>query len=235
MPSSKEQTKLKHLGVILDGNRRWAKSQGIDKLEGHLRGYENFQTIAEAAIDRGVEFISAYVFSTENWNRPEEEVSYLMDLLYKVATTKVAEVHEKDIRVRFLGSKDNLRPEIVEAIDAAEAKTAENGRGTIAFCLNYGGQKEIVDAVRSLIEENEDIGPGDITKEAITGHLYEPDIPPVDLVLRTSGEQRISNFMLWRVAYAEFMFVKKHWPEFSEEDLDTALNDYAGRQRRFGA
>lgn len=235
MAEKKTPTNLKHLGIILDGNRRWAKSQGLNTLEGHLRGYENFKTIAEAAIDRGVEYISAYVFSTENWSRPQKEVNYLMDLLYRVATTEVDEVHEKDIRVRFLGTRENLSSKIVEAIDAAEAKTAGNRRGTIAFCLNYGGQLEIVDAVRRIINSQPDIDPEQITKESIAENLYAPDVPPVDLVIRTSGEQRLSNFMLWRVAYAELLFVKKHWPEFAEADLDAAIEEYAGRQRRFGA
>ena len=221
-----------HLGFILDGNRRWAKSKGLPPLEGHRKGYKNFEKIAEAAIERGVRYVSAYVFSTENWNRSKEEVSYLMDLLYRVATTEVDRVHEKNIRVRFLGSETRLSEKIVKAIRSAEEKTKGNTKGTIAFCLNYGGQLELAEAMQSMVRSG--IAADDITPDKIAEHLYAPDMPPVDLIVRTSGEQRLSNFMLWRAAYSELLFVPEHWPAFTEESLDAALAEYAKRQRRFG-
>jgi undecaprenyl diphosphate synthase len=223
----------KHLGLILDGNRRWATEAGLPKLEGHRRGYENLKTIGRHAIlERGVEFVSAYVFSTENWNRSEEEVGYLMDLLLWVATKEVNELHADNIRVRFMGSRGRLSDKHLRAIDASEEKTKNNTAGTLALCMNYGGQQEIADAVKEIIRAGipaESVGP-----ETIAGHLYAPEIPAVDFMIRSSGEQRISNFMLWRVAYAEFKFVDKHWPAFTVNDLDEALADYASRQRRFG-
>lgn len=227
-----KNTMPKHLGLILDGNRRWAKENGLPQLEGHRRGYENLKKIAEAVFDRGIPYLSAYVFSTENWTRSQEEVAYLMDLLYWVATSEVNEIHKKNIRVRFLGSRERLSPKHLRAIDAALAKTAENDRGQLALCLNYGGHMEIAEAVAAIVEEK--VRPEEITPEVIARHLYAPDIPPVDLLIRTSGEQRISNFMLWRAAYSELLFVDKHWPAFSEDDLDAALADFANRHRRFG-
>lgn len=231
-PLKPDESVPRHLGIILDGNRRWARAQGLPKLEGHRRGYENLKTIGEAARARGIEFLSAYCFSTENWNRSEEEVEYLMGLLYWVATHEVTEMHRKNIRVRFLGSRERLSSRILKAIDSAETLTADNSGGTLALCINYGGQVEIAAAVKQLMADGADAD--DITPAAIENQLYAPDIPPLDLIIRTSGEQRLSNFMLWRAAYAELYFTKKHWPEFAAADLDMALFDYATRTRRFG-
>ena len=226
-------TTPKHLGLILDGNRRWAKDNGLPQLEGHRRGYDNLKTIGRhVLLDRGVEYVSAYVFSTENWNRAEEEVSYLMDLLLLVATKEVNELDKDNIRVRFLGSRERLSEKHLAALDAAEEKTKNNSAGTLALCLNYGGQLEISDAVKSIVAAG--VSPADVTPELISSHLYAPDIPPVDFMIRSSGEQRISNFMLWRIAYSELLFIEKHWPAVTTEDLDAALDDYANRQRRFG-
>jgi undecaprenyl diphosphate synthase len=221
-----------HLGLILDGNRRWAKAQGLPTLEGHRAGYGNLKTIGKAAIERGVKYVSAYVFSTENWNRTEEEVSYLMKLLLWVAKNEVEELHKENIRVRFLGSEERLSPQVLKAIKNAEEKTKNNTAGTLALCLNYGGHQEIVDATRRMVADG--LKADQITKEVLEKHLYTPDIPPLDLIIRTSGEQRISNFMLWRAAYSELLFVNKHWPAFTVDDLDAALAEYASRQRRFG-
>jgi len=221
-----------HLGLILDGNRRWAKANGLPQLEGHRKGYENLKTIGKAAIKRGVKYISAYVFSTENWQRSQEEVNYLMKLLLWVAKHEVNELHKEGIKVRFAGSKDKLSTKVIQAMKDAETKTKENNRGELILCLNYGGQQEIADAVKGIVGQG--IKPTQITPATIAQHLYLPDVPPIDLIIRTSGEQRLSNFMLWRSAYSEFLFVDKHWPAFSEEDLDSALADYSKRLRRFG-
>jgi undecaprenyl diphosphate synthase len=221
-----------HVGFILDGNRRWAKSQGLPTLEGHRRGYSNLKTIGKAAIKRGVRYVSAFIFSTENWKRTQEEVAYLMDLAYWVATKEVDEIHKDGIRVRFLGSEENVSPKLLQAIRSAEEKTKHNTNGTLALCFNYGGQLEIADAMKRIIEQG--IASSDINPDMIAQNLYEPDIPALDLIIRTSGEQRLSNFMLWRAAYSELYFTNKHWPAFSEEDLDEALKEYAKRNRRFG-
>jgi undecaprenyl diphosphate synthase len=221
-----------HLGLILDGNRRWAKERGLPTFDGHREGYQNLKKICSAALERGVKYVSAFVFSTENWKRSREEVNYLMKLLHWVATKEVDEMNRKNIRVRFLGSESGLTSKVVKAIRSAEEKTKDNTGGTLALCLNYGGQQEIADAVKDILKEG--IKAEDITPQVIADHLYGSDIPPVDLVIRSSGEQRISGFMLWRMAYAELKFVDTYWPAFSEAQLDECLADYAARQRRFG-
>jgi len=232
--NANEQTAVPtHLGLILDGNRRWAVAEGLATYEGHRRGYENLKTIAEAAIDRGVKFISAFVFSTENWKRAKDEVKYLMDLLSWVAVHQVDEMHKKNIKVVFLGQEDRLSKKNIKLIRAAEDKTRNNTRGTLALCLNYGGRSEIADAFKQMIAKG--VKPEDMTPELIREHIYHPEIPDVDLIIRTSGEQRLSNFMLWRAAYSELYFkADKHWPAFTVADLDDALADYARRVRRFG-
>lgn len=220
-----------HLGLVLDGNRRWAKNQGLPTLEGHRKGYENLKTIALAAFEKGVQYVSAFVFSTENWNRSKEEVDYLMKLLIWVAKNEIKELDKKNVRVRFIGTRKRLSKDVLNAIDDAENRTASNTGGTLVLCLNYGGQQEIIDAVNTIITQDDrhPLSVNDFEK-----YLYGPDIPPVDLIIRTSGEQRISNFMLWRAAYSELFFVDNHWPDFSESDLTNALENYSTRHRRFG-
>lgn len=222
----------KHLGVILDGNRRWARAQGLPTLEGHRKGAEVFKEIALAAFDRGVQHISAYIFSTENWSRSEEEVGYLMNLVIKVTESQLDAFHKAGIRIVILGQRQGLSKKVLAAIERTEEKTKDNSRGTLALCFNYGGQQEIADAVRMIVERG--TAPDEITPEIIEAALYHPEIPPVDLLIRTSGEQRLSGFMLYRAAYAELYFTDKHWPAFTIDDLDAALADYAGRDRRFG-
>ena len=222
-----------HLGLILDGNRRWGEENGLPKYEGHRHGYQTLKKIGDACIERGIKYVTAYVFSVENWQRPPLEVKFLMDLLYWVATHEVEEFHKKNIKLVFLGKDQPLNPKILKAIAAAEEKTKNNTAATLALCLNYSGQMEIVEATQKIIREG--IKAEDVTPEVVREHLYHPEIPDVDLIIRTSGEQRISNFMLWRAAYSEFYFVAdKHWPAFSVQDLDIALADYASRMRRFG-
>ncbi len=220
-----------HLGIIPDGNRRWAKLHGKMTISGHRQGLDVAKDIAMKAFDRGVKFFTIYSFSTENWSRAEEEVGYLMELFYGLATDELSELGKKNIRFRVIGSRERLSPRLVEALETAEKQTQHNTAGTLAVCLNYGGEQEIADAVTSLIANGHT---GKVTPADINAHLYAPEIPPVDLIIRTSGEHRISGFMLWRASYAELYFVAKHWPEFTEADLDAALNDYSKRQRRFG-
>lgn len=219
-----------HLGIILDGNRRWAKAKGLPTLEGHRQGSETFKEIALAAFDRGIKYVSAYVFSTENWSRTQEEVRYIMDLAVRVADTQLDEFHQRGIKIVILGSREKLNPKVLKAIDKVEAKTKDNTAGTIALCFNYGGRQEIVEAVKALIAAGEEPD-----EENIAGHLYAPEVPDADLIIRTSGEHRISGYMLWRASYSELYFTDKYWPDFSEADLDLALNDYSKRQRRFGS
>lgn len=223
----------RHLGLILDGNRRWAKERGLRPFEGHRRGYLRLKKIAFAAFDRGVGYVSAFVFSTENWKRSPEEVAYLMDLIHWVAKHEVNSMHKRNIRLMFVGSERGLDARIIKDIRMAEQKTAGNTGGTLVLCFNYGGQQEMVDAAASLIRSG--VKPEDLTPELMAKHLYGPDLPPLDLIIRTSGEQRLSGFMLWSAAYAEIKFIIKYWPAFTVGDLETALSEYAGRQRRFGS
>jgi undecaprenyl diphosphate synthase len=222
-----------HLGLILDGNRRWARSNGLPTFEGHRRGYGSLKNIAKAAFKRGVKYVSAFVFSTENWERTKSEVNYLMALMYKLITSELEELNQENIRVVWLGRTQRLSQKLIDAIKNAEAATAKNTGGVLCFCFNYGGHLELVDAVRKIVndkitDENK------ITKELLDNSVYAPGVPPVDLVIRTSGEQRLSGFMLWRIAYAEIYFVDKFWPDFTEKDLAQALTFYGDRERRFG-
>jgi undecaprenyl diphosphate synthase len=222
-----------HVGLILDGNRRWARAQGLPTFEGHRKGYENLKTIAKAAFDRGVQYVSAFVFSTENWDRSQEEVDYLMKLLLWVAKSEVSALDKENVRVRFLGSRKRLSKNILDAMSAAETKTEANTGGTLALCLDYGGQQELADAFQTLMRHKT---PADeINPDKIAQYLYEPSIPDVDLIIRTSGEQRLSNFMLWRSAYAELYFAEPAWPAFTVDNLDAAIEEYTRRQRRFGS
>lgn len=228
----KNATIPRHVGYIVDGNRRWAKSHGIPTYEGHLAGYNTLKDIAIETIDRGVEFVSAYVFSTENWQRSADEVRRLMLLVLQLLTSDLPEFQKRNIRLRILGSRNGVDAKIIKAIEKAEAETVNNTAGTVALCFNYGGQLEIVDAVKEIVR----VGmPADtITEQTIAGYLYGPDIPPIDMVVRTSGEQRLSNFMLWRSAYSELLFLKKNWPDMTNDDVTFIMEEYARRQRRFG-
>ena len=221
-----------HIGLILDGNRRWAREHGLTIAEGHKQGYMNLKYIAKAGLKRGVRYLSAYVFSTENWKRDQTEVRDLMKLLSWVLKHEVREMHKEGIRVRVIGSKVKLGAALARAIIKAEELTKDNDRGTLLLCLDYGAHEEIVQAVKRIAASG--VAPEDITPELITQNLYAPDVPPLDLIVRTSGEQRLSNFMLWEAAYSELAFVPQYWPDFSEADLDAVLDEYARRQRRFG-
>jgi undecaprenyl diphosphate synthase len=222
-----------HIGIILDGNRRWAKEKNLPTFEGHRQGAETLKTITYAAFDRGIKFVSAFVFSTENWNREKTEVTYLMRLTMSLIKRDLKELHCRGVRIVWLGSKDRVSEKLIKAFEDAEETTKNNTAGTLAFCFNYGGQLEIVDTVKKIIKSG--IEAQDITSDVISGELYHPEVPPVDLLVRTSGEHRISNFMLWRSAYSELFFTDVLWPSFSTDDLDEALAHYASRQRRFGS
>lgn len=222
----------KHIGYILDGNRRWAKAHGLPAYEGHLAGYSTLQDVLEATFDAGVEFVSIYAFSTENWKRSEDEVSKLMGLIVSHLRSDIPMFIKNGIRIRVLGTRDGLSDKIISAVEDAETKTSQGTRGTLAVCFNYGGQLEIVDACRRIVQSGAQAE--DITLEMIAGRLYAPEVPPIDIVVRTSGEQRLSNFMLWRAAYSEFHFLEKPWPDMTKEDVTAILREYSQRNRRFG-
>jgi undecaprenyl diphosphate synthase len=230
--NSQTQTVPTHLGLILDGNRRWARANGKTAIQGHRQGYENLKTVTRAALKYGVRYVSAYIFSTENWKRDRQEVHDIMRLLKWVLKHEVNGFHKDGIRLRFIGSKAKLGTAVLTAIHDAEKMTEDNTRGTLLLCLDYGGQQEIVDAVKRIAETGVD--PSEITSGLIDRFLYAPDVPPVDLIIRTSGEQRLSNFLMWQSVYSELAFTKKNWPEFSEKDLVQAIKHYSQLQRRFG-
>lgn len=222
-----------HIGFIMDGNRRWARERGLPLLRGHLAGYEAARRVSEACDIAGVKFVTFYSFSTENWRRDKAEVSYLMKLLMRAVSAKeIKYALEHGLRLRFLGRRDKLAPSLLRGIDRAEEATKAQTKGTRAFCIDYGGQQEIADAARKCVEDG--LRPEEVTPEAIAARLYCPDIPPMDLMVRTSGEQRLSNFMLWRAEYSEFLFVQKHWPDMTKADITDIIETYGHRSRRFG-
>lgn len=222
----------RHIGYIVDGNRRWAKERGLPAIKGHAAGYKVLHEVVQASFDAGVEYVSAYIFSTENWKRSEEEVGKLMNMVIKAAVDDLHIFQERNIKVVILGSRDRLSTGVLQSIERVEEQTAGNTRGTLAVCFNYGGQQEIADACKKIVQSG--IDSDEITPELITQHLYVPEVPSVDMVVRTSGEQRLSNFMLWRSAYSEFMFMDKLWPDMTKDDVAAILKEYSRRGRRFG-
>jgi undecaprenyl diphosphate synthase len=232
MTTTKTADVPRHLGIILDGNRRWAKEHDLPVFEGHKAGYRNMETILDAALERGVEYVSVYAFSTENWNRSANEVRQLMKLFLWVFRHELGNLKRHGVRLHVLGNKMRLGKALLKAVHNAEQETKDFTKGTLLFCLDYGGQQEIVDTMKQLLVEGVD--PAEMTAERISEKLSSNGVPPVDLIIRTSGEQRLSNFMLWQAAYSEFMFTPTKWPDFSVAELDEMLADYANRNRRFG-
>jgi undecaprenyl diphosphate synthase len=224
------ETVPQHVGFIVDGNRRWAKERGLPTLEGHRRGMELVKQVLRWCLERGVKYVSFYIFSTENWSRSAEEVGYLMGLAKKEMKKLAKELQQEGVRLAVLGSRERLDSEIAQFIDEAEAMTADGDKGTACVCFNYGGQQEIADACTRLVQAGAEV----VTPEQVRENLYHTEVPDVDMVVRTSGEERISGFMLWRAAYAEMLFVEKYWPDVIEEDIKGVLAEYAARSRRFG-
>ncbi len=216
----------------MDGNRRWAKQRGLPPFEGHRRGYQTMKDIGEACLARGIESLTVYAFSTENWKRTEEEVGFLMGLFEQALKEELSFFMERKIRVRILGRRERLSESLVNIIADAEEQTKDFDRMTFAICLNYGGRLELVDAVKRIVSE--EISADAIDESTIAKHLYWSDMPEPDLVIRTSGEERLSNFLLWECAYSELLWSQKHWPDFDETEFDAALQEFATRQRRHG-
>ena len=226
------QTKIpKHIAFICDGNRRWAENRGLPPLMGHRAGISNFETLVDWFIERGVTTITFFIFSTENWNRSKEEVDFLMDLFYEELNKNLKHALEKNLRYRVVGSREKLPKKLANMCDKLEKESSENTNGTVVFALNYGGQGEIIDAVNAAIKNGEPV-----TRETFETYLDTGDLLPVDLMVRTSNEFRISNFLLWKLAYAELLFVPEHWPDLvkSEKLWQFVLDEYSKRNRRFG-
>lgn len=225
-----------NLGIIMDGNGRWAKKRGLPRTAGHVTGAQVFRKIAKYCEKCGVRYLTVYAFSTENWRRPQDEVESIMNLLRQYLKESLADFQQENIVVRFIGSRDELAEDIRTLIEEAEESTAHKTGMTLNIALNYGGQQEITAASRRLAQRVAEgsLRPDDITEEMLERALYTEDQPPVDLILRPSGEYRLSNFLIWQSAYAEFVFMDVLWPDFKEADLDRAFEEYARRDRRFG-
>lgn len=224
---------LKHLAMIMDGNRRWAKKQGLPSVEGHRAGYETMKKVGDWCLARGIENFTVFAFSTENWKRSEVEVGFLMTLLEHALDKELDYFISRQIRLKILGRREGFKPRILELIDRAQEATKDFSAMTFAICLGYGGRAEIVDAVKAIVEEG--IPAGAIDEGMIAKHLYWPDMPDPDMIVRTSGEERLSGFLLWQSAYSEFYWLKKNWPAVEEKDIDAIFEEYKTRQRRYGA
>jgi undecaprenyl diphosphate synthase len=219
----------RHVAIIMDGNGRWAKARGLPRAAGHRQGAEAARKVLRAAGEAGVECLTLYAFSSENWRRPEEEVNDLMGLLRLYIGRELDSLHREGVRVKVLGDHGAFSPETAKMIDAAVARTVHNDRMTLAVALNYGSRGEIAKAARTLAEAGQAID-----EAAIEAALDTADLPPLDLLIRTSGEQRLSNFLLWQAAYAELLFVDTLWPDFDGVALRAALSEFAARERRYG-
>lgn len=230
MPSSAVPA---HVAMIMDGNRRWAKEQGMPSIEGHRAGYEKMKQVGEWCLARGVQVLTVYAFSTENWKRSETEVGFLMTLLEHALEKELNYFIDRKIKLRVLGRREGFSNKILSLIDKAQEATKDFDAMTFAICLNYGGRQEIVDAVKEIVAEG--MAPDVIDENSIAKRLYWPNMPDPDLVIRTSGEERLSGFLLWESAYSEFYWIKKNWPALEESDIDAALEEFATRQRRYGA
>lgn len=225
-----------HVAIIMDGNGRWAKKRGLPRAAGHRAGADSVRDIVQSCNKLGIKYLTLYAFSSENWSRPEKEVAILMELLQKFLKTKLPDMLKDNVRLRAIGRLDRLPPHVRAELDNAIAKTAQNSAVTMTLALSYGGREEIVDAAKSVAAavKNNEISLDQIDNQLFSSHLYNSDIPDPDLLIRTSGEVRLSNFLLWQLSYAEIVITPKNWPEFRHAELIDALKEYSRRDRRFG-
>ncbi len=221
---------LTHLAVIMDGNGRWAQKRGLPRVQGHRKGAQKAEKIIEWCAELGIKYVTLYTFSTENWKRPQEEVNYLFSLLVEMLNKKFTRMMEQGVRIRFCGLVEQLPEQIVNVCRDFENKTKDNQKIQAILALNYGGRREIIDAVNRAVQN----GVKQFDENVLRSYLYLPDVPDPDLVIRTSGEVRISNFLLWQIAYSELYFTDVLWPDFSKEDLLKAVRNFENRHRRFG-
>jgi len=222
--------KIKHLGIIMDGNRRWATTRRLPSFEGHRAGYKKIEDVLHWCRDAGIKILTLYAFSTENWQRSKKEVDFLMKLFHLALTKNINKLHKNNVCVRVIGCKKGLSEKIKKAIESSEELTKKNTAAVLNLAINYGGRLELVDAFNKILKNP----PKEITEELISQNVYTAGLPDPDLIIRTSGERRLSGFLTWQSAYSELYFIKHHWPEFSKEDFNDILNDFANRQRRFG-
>jgi undecaprenyl diphosphate synthase len=222
-----------HVAIVMDGNGRWAQRKGLKRTEGHAAGEEALFDTVEGALEMGVKWLTVYAFSTENWKRPSDEVRYLMGFNESLLVRRRDELNDRDVRMRFLGRRDWRVPKrIIRRMDESMELTKRNRTMTLTIAFNYGGRAEIVDAVRRIVADG--VKPDKIDERTIARHLYDPEMPDPDLMIRTSGEYRISNYLLWEIAYSELVFTDVLWPDFRRENLFDAVREYQSRDRRFG-
>lgn len=234
--TSEAKNTLRHIAIIMDGNGRWATKKGLPRSAGHKKGAEAVKAVTRAAGELGIEYLTLYAFSTENWQRSSEEVNTLMDLLRDYLKSDLKEVQDNGVRIRFIGERDMLAPDIVENMKKLEAETAGNTKMTLCIALSYGSRHEIVNAARkiAMLAKRGDILPEDVDIKMFSDMLYTKDIPDPDLVIRSSGEQRVSNYLLWQIAYSELYFSPVLWPDFDKETLEAIIKDFNRRERRYG-
>jgi len=218
-----------HLAIVMDGNGRWASKRFLPRIAGHRQGLESLKRCVRACVQRGIRVLTVFAFSTENWRRPEDEVSGLMDLFLQAVSREVAQLKAQGVRLHFVGAKEGLSPKVMQGMQTAQAQTAGNERLIINVCFNYGGRWDIVQAAAQLAASGQAL-----TQEALSAKLCLAHVPDPDLIIRTGGEQRVSNFLLWQGAYAEYYFSDALWPDFDEAELDRAIASFASRERRFG-
>lgn len=235
-PSTATQAMPRHVAIIMDGNGRWAKKRMLPRVAGHRRGADAVRTCVTACMNMGIDYLTLYAFSSENWNRPADEVADLMNLLQIYLRKEVSELNKKNVRIRFIGSRERLAPDTLALMENAEALTGGNTRLNVNIALNYGAQSEIVAAARAVAA---DVAAGtitldDVTQERLSARMLTNGIPDPDMIVRTSGEKRLSNFMLWQAAYAELVFLDVLWPDFDESSLQNAVEEYWQRDRRYG-
>ena len=225
-----------HLGVIMDGNGRWAKARGKARTEGHIEGVKALRRMVELCIAYGVKHLTVFSFSSENWSRPKDEINFIFGLLHRFVASDLAKLIANNVRVRIIGSRDDLDESLKRLISDVETKTAGNGGLNLMVAFNYGGKAEIAEATRQIARDVAAgrLRPEDITEATIEGALYTSGIPDPDLIIRTSGEQRVSNFLLWQGAYSELVFIEENWPDFGEATFRQVLEQYSARERRFG-
>ena len=226
----------KHLAIIMDGNGRWAERRGLPRSAGHRVGVDRIRDTIEACLEYGVKYLTLYAFSTENWNRPAAEVDYLMNLFVEALQNEVPKMHKQQIKLRFIGLKDKLAPDLVELMEKSEKLTSVNNMLTVNFAINYGGRSEIIAAVKGIarqVREGE-LEPNNLREEDLAKRLFTSGQPDPDLLIRPGGEKRISNFLIWQLAYTELYFTDNYWPEFSKKHLLAAFESYSNRERRFG-
>jgi undecaprenyl diphosphate synthase len=227
----------RHIAIIMDGNGRWARARGLPRTVGHNSGAEAVRQAVKGAVACGVDYLTLFGFSSENWKRPTAEIDDLMGLLKLYLKREIEELHQNGVRMQVIGDRSRLGTDVVALIEAAEAKTAANKKLTLTIALSYGSRAEIVLAAKRLAEavQRGELSPDQIDEARFERFLFTADMPDPDLLIRTSGEKRISNFLLWQCAYAEFVFLEKHWPDFGQDDLKSAIAEYLGRNRRYGA